>query len=298
HQGVEFNNPDGTPVHAIGDGVVVFAGPAEQGANTVAIRHTRRLKNLFVYSVYYHNTTLLTSVGHAVKAGDVIATVGNTGRATNDHLHLEVHASPVDSVALIVDPNERYPRYTVNPELWIRPLPGTGIVAGQVWDAQGRPVPQARVYGLMKAEPQETPFSYAETYGEHNHPDPAYREHFAVSDVESGDYTLAVVVEGKRLTRRIRVAAGRLGWVVFGSGGYVVLVGSAARHAVALAGLMGGIHFVGIDAPPDVAELPVLSLLACETMIPLRRAMARAVVVGPERASPPWLSEALRVLLR
>src|SRR5207253_2686535 len=82
-----------------------------------------------------------------------------------------VHASPVDSVALIVDPNERYPRYTVNPELWIRPLPGTGIVAGQVWDAQGRPVPQARVYGLMKAEPQETPFSYAETYGEHNHPD-------------------------------------------------------------------------------------------------------------------------------
>src|SRR5207302_1607917 len=70
-----------------------------------------------------------------------------------------------------------------------------------------------------------------------------------------------------------------------GPGGYVVLVGSAARHAVALAGLMGGIHFVGIDAPPDVAELPVLSLLACETMIPLRRAMAPAVGVGPERAS-------------
>src|SRR5438132_9610729 len=74
-----------------------------------------------------------------------------------------------------------------------------------------------------------------------------------------------------------------------GPGGYVVLVGSAARHAVGLAGLMGGIHCVGIDAPSDVEELPVLSLLACETMIPLRRAMARAVVVGPERASPPWL---------
>src|SRR5204863_4107421 len=83
-----------------------------------------------------------------------------------------------------------------------------------------------------------------------------------------------------------------------GPGGYVVLVGSAARHAVELASLMGGIHFVGIDAPADVEELPVLSLLACATMIPLRRAMARAVVVGPERASPPWLNEALRVLLR
>src|SRR5207248_4319761 len=82
-----------------------------------------------------------------------------------------------------------------------------------------------------------------------------------------------------------------------GPGGYVVLVGSAARHAVGLAGLMGGIHFIGINAPADVEELPVLSLLASEKMIPLRRAMARAVVVGPERASPPWLIEALRVLL-
>ena len=83
-----------------------------------------------------------------------------------------------------------------------------------------------------------------------------------------------------------------------GPGGYVVLVGSAARHAVGLAGLMGGIHFVGIDAPAEVEELPILSLLACETVIPLRRAMARAVVVGPERASPPWIGEAMRVLLR
>ena len=82
-----------------------------------------------------------------------------------------------------------------------------------------------------------------------------------------------------------------------GPGGYVVLVGSAARHAPGLAGLMGGIHFVGIDAPPDVDELPVLSLLVCGTMIPLRQAMARAVVIGRERADAPWLEEGHRVLL-
>jgi len=217
HQGVEFNNPKGTPVRAIGDGVVVFAGPAERGANTVAIRHDRKLKGLFIFSTYYHNARLLVSVGQRVKAGDVIALVGNTGRATNDHLHLEIHAAPVDSVPLIVDPNERYPKYTVNPELWIRPLPGTGIVAGRVWDAPGRPAPQVRVYGLVKAEPQETPYSYAETYGEHTHPDPDYREHFAVSDVEPGEYTLAVVVGGRRMTRRVRVEADRVTWVEFGS---------------------------------------------------------------------------------
>src|SRR5439155_3935951 len=83
-----------------------------------------------------------------------------------------------------------------------------------------------------------------------------------------------------------------------GPGGYVVLVGSAARHAVGLAVLMAGIHFVGIDAPADLEELPVLSLLACETMIPLRRAMARAVVVGPKRARSPCSLAAMRVLLR
>jgi len=220
HQGVEFNNPDGTPVHAIGDGVVVFAGPAERGANTVAIRHDRRLKGLIIFSTYYHNAQLLVSVGQRVKAGDVIALVGNTGRATNDHLHLEIHVAPVDSVPWIVDPNERFPKYTVNPELWIRPLPGTGIVAGRVWDAQGQPAQQVRVYGLVKAEPQETPYSYAETYGEHNHPDPDYREHFAVSDVEPGEYTLAVAVGGRRMTRRVRVEANRVTWVEFGSGAH------------------------------------------------------------------------------
>lgn len=83
-----------------------------------------------------------------------------------------------------------------------------------------------------------------------------------------------------------------------GPGGYVVLVGSAARHAVKLAGLMGGIHFVGINPPPEVEELPVLSLLACATLIPLRDAVARAVVVGADAPPTPWLGEARRVLLR
>ena len=81
-----------------------------------------------------------------------------------------------------------------------------------------------------------------------------------------------------------------------GPGGYVVLLGSAARHAVGLAGLMGGIHFVGVNAPPEVEELPMLSLLACDTMVPLRHAMARGVVVGPEPGA--WLAEAARILLR
>jgi murein DD-endopeptidase MepM/ murein hydrolase activator NlpD len=220
HQGVEFNNPDGTPVHAIGDGVVVYSGPAEAGANTIAIRHDRRLKTddrgqLYVFSVYYHNTRLLARAGQRVKTGDVIALVGNTGRATNDHLHLEVHVAPTTDSSKIVDPAVRYPPFNANPELWIEPLPGTGVVAGQVWDSLGRPVPQVRVYGLVKPEPQETPFSYIETYGPRNHSDPVYHEHLAIGDVPPGEYVLGVEIDGKRVYRRIRVEAHKLTWVEF-----------------------------------------------------------------------------------
>lgn len=83
-----------------------------------------------------------------------------------------------------------------------------------------------------------------------------------------------------------------------GPGGYVVLLGSAARHAIGLAGLMHGIHFIGINPPADAEDLPILSLLQSESTIPLKTSMARAVVAGTEMATPAWLAEAQRVLLR
>lgn len=219
HQGVEFNNPDGTPVHAIGAGRVVYAGPAEAGALTVSIRHdntvTANGRRYRVYSTYYHNSSLAVKVGRRVRSGQVIARVGNTGRATNDHLHLEMAASPTDSIGAIVDSLQRFPPYTTNPELWIAPLPGTGIVAGQVFDAAGHPVPQARIYGIEKREPIETPYSYAETYGDKAHPHPLYGEHFAVSDVPVGSYVLGTEIDGKRVLREVTVEEGMLTWVVF-----------------------------------------------------------------------------------
>lgn len=219
HQGVEFNNPRGTPVHAIGSGVVVYAGPAERGALTVAIRHDSTLEvagqRMYLFSTYYHNSRLLVRIGARVARGQVISEVGNTGRATNEHLHLEVHVAPTRDVAAIVDSTQRFPPNTVNPELWIEPLPGTGVVAGQVWDGAGRPVPQARVYGLVKPEPQETPFLYAETYGDKAHPDPAYHEHFAVGDVPAGEYDLGVTIDGKQVIKHVVVEAGKFTWVEF-----------------------------------------------------------------------------------
>ncbi|HEX5964018.1 MAG TPA: peptidoglycan DD-metalloendopeptidase family protein [Gemmatimonadales bacterium] len=219
HQGVEFNNPDGTPVYAIGAGTVVYAGPAEAGALTVTIRHdtpvTANGKRYRIFSTYYHNSALAVKVGRKVTKGALIARVGNTGRATNDHLHLEISASPSDSIAMIVDSLQRFPPYTSNPELWIEPLPGTGIIAGQVLDASGAPVQQARIYGITKRDPVDTPFSFAETYGDKAHPHPLYGEHFAVSDVPPGSYTLGTEIGGQKVFRQVVVEEGKLTWVVF-----------------------------------------------------------------------------------
>lgn len=82
-----------------------------------------------------------------------------------------------------------------------------------------------------------------------------------------------------------------------GPGGYIVLVGEAARHGAGLAALMGGVHFIAVNAPPDVEELPVLSLVRSGKGIPLRQTIARGVVVGADLARAPWLAEARRVLL-
>ena len=219
HQGIEFNDPDGTRVHAIGSGTVVYAGRAERGALTVSVRHDSMLvvgdRRLYVFSVYYHNSALRTSVGARVARGEVISEVGHTGRATNDHLHLEVHAAPSDSVRPIIDSLNRYPAFTTNPELWITPLPGTGVIAGTVVDAAGIPIPQAHIYGVRKPLPAETPFVFAETYGPRNRPHPVYGEQFALSDVPAGSHTLFVVIDGRRIIRRVVVRPGALSWVEF-----------------------------------------------------------------------------------
>jgi murein DD-endopeptidase MepM/ murein hydrolase activator NlpD len=221
HQGVEFNNPRGTTVHAAGDGVVAFAGPAEAGSNTVAILHDRRLGQDAVWTTYYHNDELLVAEGDRVRAGDPIARVGSTGRATNDHVHLEIHVTPaagdnpLAGRSSVVDPAVRFPPYTRNPQLWIEPLPGTGAIAGRVFDAAGQPVPGARVYGVHKPLPRETPFSFAETYEDRAHPDPVFGEHFAIGDVPAGTWVLGVEIGGARVFRTVRVEAGAVTEVEF-----------------------------------------------------------------------------------
>lgn len=81
-------------------------------------------------------------------------------------------------------------------------------------------------------------------------------------------------------------------------GGFVVLMGSASREAPALTKLASGVHFVGVNPPPDVEASPFLSPLKSARRVPLKAGVMRGVVVGAEHAQSPWLEDAVRVLLR
>ena len=83
-----------------------------------------------------------------------------------------------------------------------------------------------------------------------------------------------------------------------GAGGYVVLVGSAARLAAGLAALLERVHVVLVNAPAERARPATSSALLGGRQLPLRDAMARGVVVGSEHAVAPWVAEGARVLLR
>ena len=80
-----------------------------------------------------------------------------------------------------------------------------------------------------------------------------------------------------------------------GRGGYVALVGSAARNAAGLAERLSGVHVVAVNPP---IQLPAaVSQLVCPDRLPLRSHALRAVALGRDAAMAAWQAEAVRVLL-
>ena len=85
HDGIDIAAPEGTKIEAAADGVVIYAGVQRGYGNIVIVRHGGDLITL-----YAHNTRNLVEEGAEVRAGQPIAVVGATGRATGPHCHFEV----------------------------------------------------------------------------------------------------------------------------------------------------------------------------------------------------------------
>ncbi|HEX8080821.1 MAG TPA: M23 family metallopeptidase [Jatrophihabitans sp.] len=85
HDGIDLAGPNGSPIVAVGDGVVVESGPAAGYGMWVVIRHSNG-----DYSVYAHMYRTYVSVGEHVRAGRHIADIGSNGYSTGPHLHFEI----------------------------------------------------------------------------------------------------------------------------------------------------------------------------------------------------------------
>lgn len=114
HHGVDYAAPTGTPVHTIGDGVVISRGYQKRGGgNYLKIKHNGTYTTAYMHLSKYAKGM---KKGTRVKQGDVIGYVGKTGLATGPHLDFRVYrngkainplklksppAKPVDSINLV-----------------------------------------------------------------------------------------------------------------------------------------------------------------------------------------------------
>lgn len=85
HGGIDFDGEKGDDIVAVAGGVVSFAGQKNGYGNVIEIDHG----NGYV-TRYAHNSSNTLQVGDPVRAGDVVAKMGSTGRSTGTHVHFEV----------------------------------------------------------------------------------------------------------------------------------------------------------------------------------------------------------------
>ncbi len=94
HFGVDVVSTENSPIKNILNGTVILSDWTPETGHVISVQHSNSL-----ISIYKHNSVVLKSVGEYVKAGEVIAIIGNTGElTTGPHLHFELwqNGKPLD----------------------------------------------------------------------------------------------------------------------------------------------------------------------------------------------------------
>lgn len=101
HEGIDIAGPEGTVIVASADGVATFVGYRGNFGLCLEIDHGYGIKTR-----YAHCSMIKVNEGQAVRRGQIVALVGQTGRTTGPHLHYEVvvNEQPVDPMSYILLP--------------------------------------------------------------------------------------------------------------------------------------------------------------------------------------------------
>ncbi len=140
-----------------------------------------------LYTIYGHMDEIDVVEGQHVETGDPLGLVGETGTVTGPHLHFEVRLGENSFFT------------TRNPELWLVPPIGWGIIAGRVMDTAGRLINDQLI---IITDPSSEQNWFAWSYGKTSvNSDQYYQENLVIGDMPAGTYFLRAAFWGVYLQR-------------------------------------------------------------------------------------------------
>jgi murein DD-endopeptidase MepM/ murein hydrolase activator NlpD len=212
HTGVDIDAEEDTPILAAGPGTVISAdwglyteAPGninDPYGQAVVVRHDFGYKGQALYTVYAHMNKIIAVVGQHVETGDVLGLVGDTGLTTGPHLHFEVRLGDIRFYS------------THNPELWMAPPQGWGVLVGRITGKKEELLYQLPVD--VRPMPSEVPLRKVLTYaiGAVN-PDPYYQENLVLSDLPAGLYKIAFEYLEKKYQFWVEIYPGQVTYFTF-----------------------------------------------------------------------------------
>lgn len=216
HTGIDIPAHLGTEVLAAGFGRVVWAGyglylgnddPLDPYGLAVTIRHDFGFEGEALYSVYGHLQSINVEVGQLVKTGDLLGYVGQTGKVTGPHLHFEIRVGKNDFFV------------SRNPELWLAPPQGWGVLVARIMNTDGYPLESH----LVTVRSSETGQNWSvKSYGKGPIvSDAYYRENLVLGDLPAGDYEVLIDYAGTKYNLDVRIHPGLVTYFTFrGKNGY------------------------------------------------------------------------------
>lgn len=215
HTGIDIPVRLETPVLAAGPGRVTWAGyglyrgvedTSDPYGLAVAIKHDFGYQGETLYTVYGHLNRVDVLVGQYVAAGEILGLSGETGKVTGPHLHFEVR----------IGKNNYF--VSRNPELWMAPPQGWGILVGRLMNSTGELLDGQTVTVFSKENGQTW---FVNSYGQGTvNSDPYYRENLVLGDLPSGDYVLWLPYEGSTYNIEMTITPGMVSYFTFrGKGG-------------------------------------------------------------------------------
>lgn len=214
HTGIDIDAKLGAPVLAAGPGMVIWAGwgfysgwPENEDdpyGIAVAIRHDFGYQGKPLYTMYGHMSDVVVTAGQHVQTGDLLGHVGITGYTTGPHLHFEVR----------LEHNSYF--HTRNPELWIAPPQGWGVLAGRLTDTKNQTLNGVNV---LVTSYETGRIFWVRSYGQGSvNSDEYYNENLVLGDLPSGWYRISIELDKKTYDTEIKILPGRVAFFTFKEG--------------------------------------------------------------------------------